>query len=46
MSGRIIPTIWGKGRRFPGFGPPPTPRSLTVPWKGHGTSGRAISLAD
>ena len=25
MSGRIIPTIWGKGRRLPGFGPPPTP---------------------
>ena len=25
MSGRIISTIWGKGRRLPGFGPPPTP---------------------
>uniref|UniRef100_A0A8C0DR32 S5 DRBM domain-containing protein n=1 Tax=Balaenoptera musculus TaxID=9771 RepID=A0A8C0DR32_BALMU len=24
MSGRIIPTIWGKGRGFPGIGPRPT----------------------
>ena len=24
MSGRIIPTIGGKGQRFPGIGPPPT----------------------
>ena len=24
MSGRIIPTISGKGRGFPGIGPPPT----------------------
>ena len=24
MSGRIIPTILGKGRGFPGLGPPPT----------------------
>ena len=28
MSGRIIPTILGKGWRFPGFGPPPTPWSF------------------
>ena len=27
MSGRIIPTIFGKGWRFPGFGSPPTPWS-------------------
>ena len=24
MSGRIIPTVFGKGQRFPGFGPPLT----------------------
>ena len=24
MSGRIIPTIWGKGQGFPGIGSPPT----------------------
>ena len=28
MSGRTIPTILGKGQRFPGFGPPPTPWSF------------------
>ena len=28
MGGRIIPTILGKGWRFPGFGPPPTPWSF------------------
>ena len=30
MSGRIIPTIWGKGWGFPGIGPTPTFRSLIV----------------
>ena len=28
MSGRVIPTTFGKGQRFPGFGPPPTPWSF------------------
>ena len=28
VSGRIIPTVLGKGQRFPGFGPPPTPWSF------------------
>ena len=28
MSGRIIPTIFGKGQRFPGYGPLPTPWSF------------------
>ena len=28
MSGRIIPAILGRGWRFPGFGPPPTPWSF------------------
>ena len=28
MSRRIIPTIFGKEQRFPGFGPPPTPWSF------------------
>ena len=36
MSGRIIPTIFGKGRRFPGFGPLPIPwffsRALELSW--------------
>ena len=26
MSGQVIPTVWGKGQRFPGFGP------LPIPW--------------
>ena len=30
MSGRIIPTILGKGQRFPGTGPMPTFGSLMV----------------
>ena len=30
MSGRIIPTIFGKGRGFPGVGPRPTFCSLMV----------------
>ena len=30
MSGRIIPTVLGKGRRFPGIGPPPTFWSFMV----------------
>ena len=30
MNGKIIPTILGKGRRFPGTGPPPTFWSLMV----------------
>ena len=29
ISGRIIPTILGKGWRFPGFQPPPTPWSFS-----------------
>ena len=28
MSGRIIPTIFEKRQRFPGFGPLPTPWSF------------------
>ena len=28
MSGRTVSTILGKGRRFPGFGPLPTPWSF------------------
>ena len=30
MNGRIIPTILGKGQRFPGTGSPPTFWSLMV----------------
>ena len=30
MSGRIIPTILGKGRIFPGIEPPPTFRPFMV----------------
>ena len=30
MSRRIIPTLLGKGWRFPGTGPPPTYGSLLV----------------
>ena len=34
MSGRIIPTIFGKEWRFPGFRPPPTPfnSALELSW--------------
>ena len=31
MSGRIIPTIFGKGQRYPGSAPLPTPWSFTSP---------------
>ena len=46
MSGRIIPTIFGKGVDFQGLGHCPLLGLLTVPWNCHGTSGCAISLAD
>ena len=33
MSGRIIPTVFGNGWKFPGFGPPPTPWSFNSAMK-------------
>ena len=43
---RVIPSILGKGQRFPGFLPLPIPWFLTVPWNCPGTSGCVISLDD
>ena len=46
MSRRIIPLIFGKVWRFPGFRPLPIHWFLTRSWNCHGTSGCVISLAD
>ena len=46
MSGRTIPIILGKGRRFPGFGHRPLLGLLTVPRNCRGTARCVISLAD
>ena len=46
MSGRIIPTVFGKGWRFPGFGPPPTPWSFNSAVKLSWHLWCVISLAD
>ena len=35
MSRRIIPAIFGKGWRFPGFGLSPTPWSSALQLSGH-----------
>ena len=45
MSGRIIPTIFGKGWIFPGIQPLPTFWNLMVPWNCHGDSQCVIQLA-
>ena len=43
-SGRIIPTIFGKGRDFQDLVHCPLLGLLTVSWNCHGTSGYVISL--
>ena len=42
MSGRIIPTIWGKGGDFQELGYHPLFDLLIVPWNCHGASGCII----
>ena len=46
MSGRTVPTVLGKGWRFPGLGRHPLLGLLAVPWNCRGTSGCVFSLAD
>ena len=46
MSGRVIPTIVGRGGDFQDLGHRPLLGVLIVPWNCRGTSGCVISLTD